>query len=267
MIKFSQYPYKRINLEKLRKDTEVMINNFKSAKSAKEQIEIIQKYQKIQKEIQTYASIANLNFARDTKNSKNIKENRFYDEITPEIAAIDNQFTKTINCSKFKNELLAEFGNHFFNLISMELKSFDPKLVDLMKEENELTNEYRSLLAGAEMKYQGKTLNLAGLSPYMQDINRKIRKEAYELMDSFFSKNERKLDIIFDKLVKVRNKKGEVLGFKNFIPLGYLNMNRSDYGPEEVAEYRKQIVKHIVPLVKKINAKRKDILGYEKMFV
>ena len=266
-MKFSEYPYKRINLEKFRKDTESLINNFKSAKSAEEQIEIIHKYQKTQKEIQTYASIANLNFARDTKNNKNIEENKFYDEINPEIAAIDNQFTKAIDSSKFKKKLLAEFGQHFFNLISMELKSFDPKLVKLMKEENELTNEYRSLLAGAEIKYKGKTLNLSGLSPYMQDINRQTRKEAYELMDNFFSKNENKLDSIFDKLVKVRAKKGEVLGFKNFIPLGYLNMNRSDYGAKEVAEYRQQIVKHIVPLVKKINAKRKDILGYNKMFV
>ena len=207
MMKFSQYPYQRIDLEKFRNDTESMINNFNSAKSAKKQIEIIQKYQKIQKEIQTYASIANLNFARDTKNDKNIEENKFYDEITPEIAAIDNQFTKAIDSSKFKNELLAKFGQHFFNLISMELKSFDPKLVKLMKEENELTNEYRSLLAGAEIKYKGKILNLAGLSPYMQDTDRQTRREAFVLMDNFFSKNENKLDSIFDKLVKFEIKK------------------------------------------------------------
>ena len=149
----------------------------------------------------------------------------------------------------------------------MELKSFDPKLVDLMKEENELTNEYRSLLAGAEMEYKGKTLNLSGLSPYMQDVNRQTRKEAFQLMDGFFKANEEQLDTIFDKLVKVRHKKGEVLEFNNFIPLGYLNMNRSDYGAAEVAEYRKQIVKHIVPLVKKINEKRKEILGYDQMFI
>ena len=53
-MKFSQYPYKRIDLEKFRNDTESMIKNFNSAKSAKKQIEIIQKYQKIQKEIQTF---------------------------------------------------------------------------------------------------------------------------------------------------------------------------------------------------------------------
>tara|TARA_B100000902_G_C27315311_1_gene920957 strand:- start:112 stop:1794 length:1683 start_codon:yes stop_codon:yes gene_type:complete len=266
-MKYSQYKYKRIDLSKFKKDTEEMIIEFNSAESSNKQIQIIQQYQEIQKEIQTYASIASLNFSRDTKDKKYINENKFYDDISPEIAAIDNQFTKAINNSKFKNELLSAFGEHFFNLISMELKSFDPKLINLMKTENELTNEYRSLLAGAEIKYNGKILNLTGLSPFMQDVNRDIRKEAYKLMDDFFIKNENQLDIIFDKLVKVRHQKGKVLNFKNFIPLGYLNMNRSDYGAKEVAEYRKQIVKHIVPLVKKINEKRKSILGYKEMFI
>ena len=40
-MKFSQYPYKRIDLERFKKDTGVMIDNFKSAKSAKKQVEII----------------------------------------------------------------------------------------------------------------------------------------------------------------------------------------------------------------------------------
>ena len=43
----------------------------------------------------------------------------------------------------------------------MEIKSFDPKLVSLMKEENKLSNEYKALLAGAEIQYDSKTLNLA----------------------------------------------------------------------------------------------------------
>lgn len=266
-MKYSQYPYKRIVLKQFQKDVEVMINDFKSAQSAEKQIQIIQSYQKVQKETQTYRSIANLNFARNTKDSKAVEENKFYDEISPEIAAIDNQFTQAINASKFKDALLKKFGKHFFNLIEMELKSFDPKLVELMKKENEISNEYRTLLAGAEIEYKGNKLNLAGLSPYMQDTNRETRKEAYQLMDNFFLEHEEKLDTIFDKLVKVRHQKAQVLNFDNFIPLGYLNMNRSDYGAQEVSEYRKQIVTHIVPLVKKINDKRKEILGYDELFI
>ena len=91
----------------------------------------------------------------------------------------------------------------------MELRSFDPKLVPLMKKENELKNEYRSLLASAEIKYKGKTLNLTGLSPFMQETNRETRKEAYKLLDNFFENNKNKLDDIFDKLVHIRNEKGK----------------------------------------------------------
>ena len=266
-MKYSDFPYKRIDINELRKEVKKMIDEFRSSKTANKQIKILQEYQSLQYEFQTYASIAHLNFARNTKDKKAIEENKYYDQISPEIAEIDNQFTKEINTSKFKKDLIIKFGKHFFNLIDMEIKSFDPKLVDLMKKENEIKNEYRSLLAGAEIKYKDKVLNLAGLSPYMQDTNRKTRKEVYELMDNFFKKNETDLDSIFDKLVKIRNKKSQILNYDNFIPLGYLNMNRSDYGPKEVAEYRKQIIKHIVPLVKKINKKRKEILGYDEMFV
>ena len=266
-MKYSEYPYERVDLDKFKNKIELMIENFSSAENAEKQIKIIEEYQKIQKEYHSFGSIAHLNFARNTKDENAIKENKFYNEIGPEIAEVDNKFTKAIDSSKFKKDLLNEFGSHYFNLISMELKSFDSKLVGLMKEENELRNKYRSLLAGAEIKYKGKTLNLTGLSPYMQDTDRDTRKEAYMLMDGFFKDNENELDSIFDKLVKLRNEKAKVLNFDNFIPLGYLNMSRSDYGANEVSEYRKQIVKHIVPLVQKINQKRKEILGYDKMFV
>ena len=266
-MKYSQFPYKRIDIKKHNFEVEKMILDFKSALSSKNQILIIKKYQKLQKEYQTFSSIAHLNFAKNTKDNIAIEENNFYDEIGPEIAEIDNKFTKEIYSSKYRKELEHEFGSHFFKLIEMELKSFDPNLVSLMKKENQLTNKYRTLLAGAEIEFMGKITNLTGLSPYMQDTNRNTRKKAYQALDIFFEKNKQELDEIFDDLVNIRHQKGKKLGFKNFTPLGYLNMSRSDYGPKEVEEYRKQIIKYIVPLVSKINKKRKEILGYDEMFI
>ena len=59
---------------------------------------------------QTFSNIANLNFARDTKNKNAKEENEFYDKVIPEISAIDTRFTKILNASKFKSELLNKFG-------------------------------------------------------------------------------------------------------------------------------------------------------------
>ena len=96
-MKYSQFPYQRINLEEFKRDTQVMINNFNSANSADQQIEIINNYQSVQKNYHSYGSIAHLNFAKNTKDEKAVKENKYYNEIGPEIAAIDNQFTKAID--------------------------------------------------------------------------------------------------------------------------------------------------------------------------
>ena len=146
-MKYSQYPYKRIDLETFQKDAEIMSNDFKSSESAEQQIQIIQDYQRSRKEIDTYSQIASVNFSRDTKNKNAKEEHEFYDEIMPEIAAIDNRFTKGLNASKFKDVLFNKFGKHYFDLIEMELKSFDPKIVKLLKKENELINKYNALKA------------------------------------------------------------------------------------------------------------------------
>jgi len=264
-MKYSELNYERIKIDEFENYVDNLIVEFNNSSEADTQIDIIEKYQKKQKEFHSYSSIANLNFARDTKDKRAIEENLYYDNIGPEYSAIDNKFTKTIYNSKFKKKLVDKFGSHFNDLIEMELKSFDEKIVDILKIENTIKNRYRTLLANAKIEFDGKILNLTGLTPYMQSTNRKERKSAYKKLDEFFKNNSQELDIIFDRLVQLRNQKAKILGFQNYVELGYLNMSRSEYGPNEIKKYRELIVKYIVPLVKKINNKRKEILGIDRM--
>ena len=182
-MKYSELNYKRIKIDEFESYVDNLIVEFNNSSEANTQIDIIEKYQKKQKEFHSYSSIANLNFARDTKDKKAIEENLYYDNIGPEYSAIDNKFTKTINNSKFKRELVDKFGSHFNDLIEMELKSFDEKIVDILKIENTIKNKYRTLLANAKIEFDGKILNLTGLTPYMQSTNRKERKSAYKKLD------------------------------------------------------------------------------------
>tara|TARA_B100000989_G_scaffold166613_1_gene124566 strand:+ start:5799 stop:7481 length:1683 start_codon:yes stop_codon:yes gene_type:complete len=266
-MKYSELNYKRIKIDEFKNYVDNLIIEFNNSSEAGIQINIIEKYQKKQKEFHSYSSIANLNFARDTNDKKAIEENLYYDNIGPEYSAIDSKFTKAIYNSKFKKELINKFGSHFYNLIKMELKSFDEKIVDILKIENKIKNRYRTLLASAKIQFDGKILNLTGLTPYMQSVNREERKSAFKKLDEFFKNNSEELDLIFDRLVQLRNQKAKVLGFENFVELGYLNMSRSEYGPNDIKKFRELIVKYIVPLVKKINEKRKEILGVDKMYV
>ena len=146
------------------------------------------------------------------------------------------------------------------------MKSFDPKIKELVEEENKVMNEYTKLIAGAEINFQGKTYNLAGMGPFHQDKDRNIRKTSVEAVFDFFEKNAEELDHIYDRLVKLRHKMAVEMGYKNYIQMGYDKMMRTDYTHVEVAAYRKQIVDHVVPLVKKLQEQKKEILGLKKLY-
>jgi len=51
------------------------------------------------------------------------------------------------------------------------------------------------------------------------------------------------------------------MGFDNYIPLGYLRLMRTDYNAEDVAGYREQVKKDLVPLTSMLREKQRQRLG------
>ena len=266
MLKYSQYDYKRIDVEKFKNDANEVIENFNSLSSANEQIENIKKLEKIMGEWATYNAIASLEYSRDTFSKKNKEENEFYDNIGPEMQEISTKYANAMLASPFRVELEKEFGNHIFNLKELERKTFKPEIKDMLREESDLCNRYTELIASAKIDFNGETYNLTGLGPFHSDSDRDIRKESYKARFNFFEQNSEELDSIYDSLVKVRTKIAKALGYENYVELGYNKLGRTDYNHEDVANFRKQIVEHVVPVVSKLHNQRKTILDLDHLY-
>ena len=265
-MKYSELQYERIDVEKRRNLMKEYLDKFSNAHSVDDQINVILDVNEQNKEYHSYAAMASLNFSRDINDEDAKAEKDYYDSIGPDMIEIGDSFEKAVNQSKYKDELSKEWGEKFLTDIETSLKTFDPKIKEMLKEETNLRNEYTKLTAGAKITYDGKEYNLAGLGPFHSNEDRNIRKASYEARFNWFSENSEALDDIYDKLVKLRHKIATTLGYDNFIELGYMRMGRSDYGPNEVANFRKQIVDHVVPVVKKLVQKKKDILGLDHLY-
>ena len=265
-MKYSELQYERIDVEKRRNLMKEYLDKFSNAHSVDDQINVILDVNEQNKEYHSYAAMASLNFSRDINDEDAKAEKDYYDSIGPDMIEIGDSFEKAVNQSKYKDELSKEWGEKFLTDIETSLKTFDPKIKEMLKEETNLRNEYTKLTAGAKITYEGKEYNLAGLGPFHSNEDRNVRKASYKARFNWFSENSEALDDIYDKLVKLRHKIATTLGYDNFIELGYLRMGRSDYGPNEVANFRKQIVDHVVPVVKKLVQKKKDILGLDHLY-
>ena len=63
----------------------------------------------------------------------------------------------------------------------------------------------------------------------------------------------------------IRNQMGKNLGYANFIPVGYMQQGRTDYGEKEVAAFREQVRTELVPLCEQLYAAQAKRIGVDTL--
>ena len=130
---------------------------------------------------------------------------------------------------------------------------------------SDLADQYSKLVSSGEVEVGGKMITLARARGLQSDSNLETRKEAWLHYRKWFLDHHDALAGIFDKMVKVRDEMGRNLGHDNFIPLGYLGMRRTDYGPEEVIQFRKAVHEYATPLLERLFQEQAASLGEPKL--
>ena len=173
--------------------------------------------------------------------------------------------SKALLASPFRAELAERFGELLFTNLEIAVRTFDPKNMALMQEENKLQSEYQKLYASAMVEWNGEKLPLPKLGPYKQSPDRAVRKAAYEAEGKWFDSHQAELDELYDKLVKNRTAQAKNMGYDNYLQLGYDRLSRNCYGPAQVASFRDQIAQDMVPIVAKVKKDQEKRLGVEKL--
>lgn len=264
-MKFSQMEYKRPNVDEMMERYQQITEQFPNCKSAKEQMKCILEHESLMKSYQTMSTLAHIHNSIDTADKFYEKEKAFFNEKSPEIQEYEQAFLQVVYDSKFKDQLEKQLGNLFFENIKLALRSFSPEIIPLLQEENELTTEYQKLLASAQIEFEGKTLNLSTITTYLQDLDRKVRKQAWEKSAAFFEENAQKLDEIYDKLIKNRDEQARKLGYSNFVQLGYDRLGRNCYRAQDVKVFRDQIVRDLVPVTVAIRDMQAERIGIDSI--
>ena len=264
-MKFSQMPYVRPDLEQLKALAQETVSQLDNAGSAAEQAEIYYAFEKAEKTVETMSAIAYIRHSIDTRDAFYTQEQDWMDQAMPQLEELRQQVNLALLRSPYRQELSAILGQLLFTNLEISVRSFKPELMPLMAEENKLVSDYQKLYASAMVEFDGKTMPLPMLGPYKQSTDRSVRKAAYETEGRFFDEHRLELDTLYDQLVKNRTAQGKLMGYDNFIPLGYDRMNRNCYGPAKVAAFRDQVVRDLVPVVCRVKQNQKARLGLEKL--
>ena len=264
-MKFSEINYKRPELDHTRQQINSLLDAFSSSRATTEQIALIEKIYEARAHFETMSNVANIRHTIDTSDPFFEKEQEYFDNSYPMYLELVSAFYNKLLSSPFRKELEAHFGKQLFEIARLTLKIFSPAIIEDLQKENELTSAYTKLIAGAEIDFDGKKLNISGMVPYKLSTDRTIRKTAHEKTDAFFKANSVELDRIFDDLVKVRHLIAKKLGFENFVTVGYMRMCRTDYDAHMVKGFRKAVEQKVVPLITTLKQRQAKRLGLDSL--
>ncbi len=262
---FETYEYTRPEMEPFQSRFNELLDQFEAASSFKEQSKLFNQINEMRTEFTSMYNLCHIRHTIDTTDQFYEEENNFFDKHFPYFEALVNRFYKAMINSPFRQQLEERWGSQVFVLAELSLKTFQPEILEDMQEENRLSSEYTKIKANAKIELRGEEYNLSSIHKVEVNPDRELRKAAAEAKWNFFAEKAEQIENIFHELVQKRHSMAQKLGYDNYVALGYARMKRSDYTPEMVANFRRQILKYIVPITTKLYERQRQRLGLEEL--
>ena len=263
MIKFSEIPYTRPDVEDIKRKYQELTEAFRKAASYGEARDLFIRKDALERHLDSVATVASIRHSIDTRDKFYEDEVLHWNKAFPEIREYLFNFTLALLESPYRNRLAAEFGDVVFLNAEIGLKTFDPSIIPLLQEENDLTMEYEKLLASAQIPFRGKIYTLAQLGPFKSDRDDDIRLEAWKAEGRWYKDNQDKLDSYYDRLVEIRHEMSQRLGLSDYVELGYYRMMRNCYDRNDIDKFREAVRKYIVPVADSIRRRQAERLDMQ----
>ena len=263
MVKFSEIPYERPDIGEVMAEMQKLTEEFKAAASYEEARDVFIRKDALERHLESVSTVAHIRHSIDTRDEFYEKEELFWNKAFPELQEYFQIWTEALLASPLRSKLESEFGEVVFLNAEIELRTFDPSIIPLMQEENDLTMEYQKLLASAQIPFRGKIYTIAQLGPFKSDADDEIRLAAWKAEGGWYKDNQKKLDEYYDRLVKIRHEMSRKLGLSDFVELGYYRMVRNCYDRDDIDKFREAVRKYIVPVADGIRRRQAERLGMQ----
>lgn len=262
-MKFSEMSYARPDTEALKKQLADLVERLKGATDFEAAKSVFLEQEKLIKNIETQTTLAHIRHDIDTRDAFYDEEMKFWSAVMPELEEYTQSWNLAMLENPFRSDFEAQYGKLMFLNTELELKTFSPEIIQEMQQENDLNQEYRKLIASAQIPFEGGVYTLSQMTPFKTDKNDARRLAAWKAEGQWYKENQEALDRIYDELVHLRDTMGKKLGYGGYTQLGYYRMQRNCYTKEDVEKFREAVVKYLVPVADGIYKEQAKRLGKE----
>ena len=258
-------PYRRVTFEEIEQRYLELIRDFQAATDAAACVDVLRRRDQLNADM-TPMELCYVRHDMNVNDPFYAAEQSYYDGIGPRISDLSCQLDRLIVTSPFRAELEKTTGRLATAMMEENLRGSDSRLIPLATEENELLSRHNSLTSNAVVQWEGKPVKRNLMTAWTQSRDRETRRRAASAVSDSWQAQRGELEALYGQLVDNRSRQAKILGLNSYVELSYHRMFRIGYGPEEVGRFRDQVKRHLVPLLRELDEKRRERLGLDHLY-
>jgi oligoendopeptidase F len=137
--------------------------------------------------------------------------------------------------------------------------------VPLETEEAKASQQYQKLSGSLTVQFRGEEKTLVQMGRYLEEPDRALRQEAWELVANRRLQEADAFEDIFDQLIRLRQQIAKNAGFENYRDFAFRHRGRFDYSPADCEKFHDAVEKEIMPLVRELHTERRNKLKVEEL--
>lgn len=191
--------------------------------------------------------------------------NFFCMEIQPKIQPYADALNKKLINAPALKELDQDKYYTYLRSVKKSIELFREENIPLQAEMAVLQQQFGQITGAMMITVNGMEYTLQQAGKFLESHDRALREEVYHKIQQRRLQDTDKLSELFDKLVVIRDKEAKNAGFTNFSDYRFKELGRFDYTKEACFKFHEAVKLHVMPLVNKIYAKKKQQLGLDSL--
>jgi len=212
------------------------------------------------------ASWRQIRMTCDTENKK-LEEsfNFFFMEIQPRIQPYADRLNRRLVENPHTQELDKKEYFTYLRSIQKRIELFRESNIPLMAEASVMGQQFGVISGKMTVKVGEQEYTLQQAAKFLESPDRQLREDVYMKVQERRLQDKDALNDLYSKLIGIRNQIALNAGFSNYRDYKFEELGRFDYTKEDCFRFHDAVREYVLPLVKKINTRKKEKLGLDKL--
>ena len=189
----------------------------------------------------------------------------FVEHIEPQLKPRQFKLAELYLAHPLRSQLPTRRYEVFDRDTKVRVEIYREENVPLETEEAKLGQQYQKLAGSLTVNFRGEEKTLTQMGRYLEEPDRALRQEAWELVTARRLQEADKFEDQFEQMLKLREQIARNTGFPNYLEYSFRRMGRFDYTSADCVEFHDAIDSEIMPAVRALQAQRRKQLGLEKL--